>query len=238
VEHLRYLHQEFGIRHVFFYDDLFTYDRGRVEELCRLMVDGNVPVTYNCIARLEHVDRELVSLLRRSGCWQLNFGIESGDPAVLKRHRKFLALDEVRERLSMVKASGMRVKGLFMIGLPGEDEVAIRRTIDYAVSLPLDEINVTKFTPFPGAPVYRNIREAGEFDEEWPAMNCMNFVFVPHGMTRERLEELYDEFIRRFFRRPRIYSGYGRMLWQSPHSIALFLRNLPEILKFALKQGW
>lgn len=237
-EHMAYLHRDFGIRHVFFYDDLFTFDRPRVEELCRLLEKSRLPVTYNCIARLEHVDPELVALLKRSGCWQVNFGIESGDPQVLKKHRKFLELDEVSRKLRMVKESGMRVKGLFMIGLPGEGEEAIRRTIDYALRLPLDEINVTKFTPFPGAPIYRNIREEGEFNEDWPAMNCMNFVFVPRGMTRERLEELYNELIRSFYRRPRIHWGYAQMLWKSPHSIGRFLGSLPEIIKFERKQKW
>ncbi|HEY6873236.1 MAG TPA: radical SAM protein [Geobacteraceae bacterium] len=237
-EHLTMLHRDFGIRHVFFYDDLFTFDRARVEELCRLLEKSRLPVTYNCIARLEHVDRELVALLKRSGCWQVNFGIESGDPQVLRQHRKFMELDDVQGKLRMVKDSGMRVKGLFMLGLPGEDEAAIRRTIDYALTLPLDEINVTKFTPFPGAPVYRTIREQGEFNEEWPLMNCMNFVFVPRGLTKERLEELYNEFIRSFYRRPRIHLGYAGMLWKSPHSMAKFFRNLPEIVRFQLKQKW
>lgn len=238
VEHLRLLHLDFGIRHVFFYDDLFTFDRNRVERFCLLMEQKRVPVTYNCIARLEHVDRELVALLKRSGCWQVNFGIESGDPEIVARHRKLYQLERVREKLAMVRESGMRVKGLFMMGFPGETEQSIRRTIDFAVSLPLDEVNVTKFTPFPGAPAFATIREHGEFEEDWPAMNCMNFVFVPHGLTRERLEELYNEFIRRFYHRTRIHWGYTRMLWKSPHSIAVFLRNLPEILRFELKQKW
>lgn len=238
IEHLTYLYRDFGIRHVFFYDDLFTYDRDRVAEFCRLLRESRLPVTYNCIARLEHVDRELVDMLKGSGCWQVNFGIESGDPAILKKHRMYMPLDEVREKLWMVKRSGMRVKGLFMIGLPGEDEAAIRRTIDYALTLPLDEINVTKFTPFPGAPVYRNIRQHGEFTEEWSAMNCMNFVFIPFGLTREKLEGLYNEFISSFYRRSRIHRGYAGMLWKSPHSVATFLRNLPEILRFEMKQKW
>lgn len=238
VEHLRFLHRDFGIRHVFFYDDLFTFDRNRVERFCVLMEEKKVPVTYNCIARLEHVDGELLSLLKRSGCWQVNFGIESGDPQILSKHRKMYDLDEVGRKLRMVKESGMRVKGLFMMGFPGETEQSVRRTIDYALSLPLDEVNVTKFTPFPGAPVYRTIRDFGEFDEHWPSMNCMNFVFVPHGMTRERLEELYSQFIRRFYRRTRIHWGYAQMLWKSPHSIGVFLRNLPEIIRFEMKQKW
>jgi len=238
IEHMAMLNRKYGIRHVFFYDDLFTFDRKRVARFCELKEQKQLQVTYNCIARLEHVDAELLALLKGSGCWQVNFGIESGDPDVLKKHRKFFGLDEVGRKLKMVRDAGMRVKGLFMIGLPGEDETAIRRTIDYALSLPLEEINVTKFTPFPGAPVYKTIRDFGEFDEQWPKMNCLNFVFVPHGMTRDQLEKLYNEFISRFYRRSRIHWGYTRMIWKSPHSIKTFLKNLPAILAFELKQKW
>lgn len=238
IEHMAMLNRKYGIRHVFFYDDLFTFDRKRVARFCELKEEKKLQVTYNCIARLEHVDAELLALLKGSGCWQVNFGIESGDPEVLKKHRKFFGLDEVGRKLKMVRDAGMRVKGLFMIGLPGEDEEAIRRTIDYALSLPLEEINVTKFTPFPGAPVYKTIRDFGEFDEQWPKMNCLNFVFIPHGMTKDQLENLYNEFISRFYRRSRIHWGYTKMIWKSPHSIKTFLKNLPAILAFELKQKW
>ena len=238
VEHLAMLSRDYGIRHVFFYDDLFTFDRRRVAAFCELKEKKGLKMTYNCIARLEHVDAELIGLLKRSGCWQVNFGIESGDPEILKQHRKFFGLDDVGQKLRMVRQSGMRVKGLFMVGLPGEDESAIRRTIDYALTLPLDEINVTKFTPFPGAPVYATIRDHGEFDENWELMNCVNFVFIPHGMTKDQLERLYNEFISRFYRRSRIHWGYTKMIWKSPHSVLSFLRNLPAILKLEMKQKW
>lgn len=238
LEHVAMLHRTYGIRHVFFYDDLFTFDRKRIAEFCELKARKRIKVSYNCIARLEHVDAELLTLLKGSGCWQVNFGIESGDPEVLKKHRKFYGLDEVGQKLMMVKKAGMRVKGLFMVGLPGEDETAIRRTIDYALSLPLDEINVTKFTPFPGAPVYSTIRDFGTFDESWELMNCINTVFVPNGMTKEQIDALYDEFIRRFYHRSRISLGYAKMLWKSPHSIYSFLSHLPELLAFQMKQKW
>jgi hypothetical protein len=69
-------------------------------------------------------------------------------------------------------------------------------------------------------------------------MNCVNFVFIPHGMTKDQLEGLYNEFISRFYRRNRIHLGYAKMVWKSPHSIRHFLRHLPEILKFEMKQKW
>jgi len=238
VEHLAMLSRDYGIRHVFFYDDLFTTDRKRVAEFCELKERRGLKVGYNCIARLEHVDGELLQLLKRSGCWQVNFGIESGDPEVIRKHRKYYGLDEVQNKLQLVHDTGMRVKGLFMVGLPGETPGSIRRTIDYALALPLDEINVTMFTPFPGAPVYAGIREHGEFIEEWPLMNCVNPVFVPRGMTREELQGLYDEFIRRFYRRHRIHRGYAAMLWKSPHSIVSFLKNLPAIIRLEREKKW
>ncbi len=238
IEHLTMLNRDYGIRHVFFYDDLFTMDRKRVAEFCELKERSGLKVRYNCIARPEHVDRELLQLLERSGCWQGNFGIESGDPEVIRKHRKYYGLDEVRSKLQMVKETGMRVKGLFMVGLPGETEASIRRTIDYALDLPLDEINVTMFTPFPGAPVYATIREHGTFNEEWPLMNCINSVFVPHGMTEAQLQNLYDEFIRRFYRRAQIRWGYTTMLWRSPHSVLSLLKHLPAIIRLQREKKW
>lgn len=233
-EHVRYLRDRFGLRHVTFYDDLFTYDRPRVVELCEMLARKPLGVTFSCDLRVNHVDAELVDLLRAAGCFQAAFGIESGDESILKRHRRDPRLTRFHEVASMLSKAGIRVKGLFMMGLPGEDEAAIRRTMDLALSLPLDDVNVAKFTPFPGAPLYRNVREFGTFDEDWRKMNCMNFVFIPKGLTHERLEQLYSQFLMSFYNRRRIGWGYFTMLWRSPHSWYTFLRHSPAFLGFGL----
>lgn len=69
-------------------------------------------------------------------------------------------------------------------------------------------------------------------------MNCVNPVFIPHGMTKDELQGLYDEFIRRFYRRHRIHWGYATMLWKSPHSIVSFLKNLPAIIRLEREKKW
>ncbi len=233
-EHMRYLRDRFGIRHVTFYDDLFTFDRERVVKLCTLLVERPLGVTFACDVRVNHIDAELARMLRAAGCYQAAFGIESGDASVLKAHRRDPRLEPVAEAARVLRKAGMRVKGLFMIGLPGEDEAAIRRSMDFALSLPLDEVNLAKFTPFPGAPLYPSIRQHGTFDEDWSQMNCMNFTFVPNGLTRERLEELYSQFIISFFNRPRIWWGYITMVWRSPHSVLTFFRHAPSFVAFGM----
>ncbi|NTU60608.1 MAG: radical SAM protein, partial [Deltaproteobacteria bacterium] len=232
-EHLRYLKERFGVRHVNFYDDQFTFHRKRVEEFTRLMVDRPLGVTFNCAVRAEHVDLDLLRQMRAAGCWMVSLGIETGDEELLAQHRQNANLDLLAEKIRLIKKAGIRTKGLLMIGLPGESEESVRKSMKYVFSLPVDDFNLAKFTPFPGSPVYERIRDLGEFDEDWAKMDCMHFQFIPKGMTKERLEVLFHEFYKAHFMRPRIGLSYLAMLWKSPDSWLRFVRNLWKFIQFA-----
>jgi len=129
--------------------------------------------------RVGHADAELLRMLKDAGCLMVSVGIESADPALLARHKAGVKVDEVRETVARIQFAGLRAKGLFMMGLPGETEESIRRTSDFALELGLDDMNMTKFTPFPGAPIWKTLAEEGEMNEDWRLMNCLHFVFVP-----------------------------------------------------------
>jgi len=230
VEMLAHLRRTFGIRHVNFYDDLFTFSRPRVEAFCEGLLGSGLKVTFNCAVRAEHVDQELLRLMKRAGCWMVSLGIESGDEALLARHRSAADLDAVRERVGWIKEAGLRAKGLFMLGLPGETEETAAATVALALSLPLDDVNLAKFTPFPGSPLYRKILDYGQFEEDWPLMNCLNFVFVPHGLTRDRLDQLHRQFYRSYFERPEVLLRYAAMAWHSPDSWRRLALNLKDFL--------
>jgi radical SAM superfamily enzyme YgiQ (UPF0313 family) len=141
-------------------------------------------------------------------------------------------LENIRAMVHLIKKAGIRVKGLFMLGLPGETEESIARSMEYVLSLPLDEFNLAKLTPFPGAPMYGDIGEHGRFDENWELMNALNFTFVPKGFSRESLEERYREFNRRYYARPRVLLNYATMIWKSPDSWRRFWMDLPTFLRF------
>jgi radical SAM superfamily enzyme YgiQ (UPF0313 family) len=231
-EHLRYLKERFGIRHINFYDDQFTFNRKRVEEFTARMADRPLGMTFNCAVRAEHVDAELLRRMKGAGAWMVSLGIETGDPALLAQHRQNADLDLLARTIRTIKAEGLRTKGLLMMGLPGETEESIRRSMEYVFSLPVDDFNLAKFTPFPGSPVYEKIHELGDFDEDWEKMDCMSFRFVPRGMTEERLEELFREFHVRHYKRAKVLAGYVAMLWKSPDSWLRFARNLGDFVRF------
>ncbi|MBI4764272.1 MAG: cobalamin B12-binding domain-containing protein [Deltaproteobacteria bacterium] len=231
-EHLKYLNNRFHIRHINFYDDQFTFNRKRVEAFARLMIDNPLGMTFNCAVRAEHIDLDLARRMKEAGCWMISLGVETGDADLLAQHRKNPNLEMLAEKIRMIHKVPIRVKGLLMLGLPGETESSIRKSMDYVFSLPIDDINVSKFTPFPGTPLYEKAHELGTFEEDWERMDCMNFLFVPQGMTAELLEKLFIRFYRKHFMRPKMLLGYLSMIWRSPDSWKRFLSNLGGFLRF------
>ncbi len=231
VDHLVYLKQRFGIRHVGLYDDNFMMKRAHVTEFAELLLKRRLGITFNCIGRSDHLDAELLQLMKRAGCWMINIGIESGDEELIQQHRKNAQQARVVDAIRMIQAAGIRVKGLFMMGIPGETAESIQSTIDFVLRHRLDDANLTKFTPFPGSPIYARVREQGRFDEDWDKMNCTNFVFIPNGLSLEQLERDYLRFYRSFWGGPRGLARVMSMAWKSPESLWRFVSQFPAFLE-------
>jgi radical SAM superfamily enzyme YgiQ (UPF0313 family) len=219
-EHMRYLRDSFGVRHINIYDDLFTVHRGRIIELCRKLSDRPLGLRFNCAVRVGHADKELLDMLKAAGCLMVSIGIESGDEQVLARQKAGVDLQGVRRTVHRIKDKGLRVKGLFMMGLPEETAESIRKTSDFALSLGLDDMNMAKFTPFPGAPVWKEIPSLGTFECRWPLMNCLNFVFLPQGIDSfQTLDRLYNWHVQRFYRSKPWRRKFARRFWQHRESL-------------------
>jgi radical SAM superfamily enzyme YgiQ (UPF0313 family) len=228
-EHMKHLRTKFGVRHINIYDDLFTANRPRIVELCDKLLREPLGINFNCAVRVGYTDDDLLKMLKDAGCLMVSLGIESADPQMLARHKSGVSLDDVRDTVRRIQAAGLRAKGLFMMGLPGETEDSIHRTSDFIIALGLDDMNMAKFTPFPGAPLWANIREEGTFNEDWRLMNCLNFVFVPQGIaSQERLDHLYNKHVKRFYSDGVWRNKFRKRIWQHRKSLMYLLRHLPS----------
>ncbi len=186
-------------------------------------------MNFNCAVLVGHADDGLLGLLKKAGCLMVSLGIESADPEMLKRHKAGVKLEAVRDTVARIRKQGLRAKGLFMMGLPGETEDSVRGTCDFIMSLGLDDMNMAKFTPFPGAPLWNTIRNEGTFDEDWRLMNCLNFVFVPKGITsKERLDQLYNEHVKRFYSDKAWRNKFRKRILEHRKSLMYLLRHLPS----------
>ncbi|VAX24477.1 Fe-S oxidoreductase [hydrothermal vent metagenome] len=231
LTHMVELHKKYGINHFNIYDDLFTLKRKRVEEFCELLAKSPYPLSFNCAARIGHVDRDLLRHLKRGGCWMISLGVESGDQELLNLHKTGVDLNEVKEMVDMIHSEGMHVKGLFIMGLPGETERTIRNTQKYIQEAGFDDMNLAKFAPFPGSPSHATIQEYGEYTEDWNTLNCMNFVFLPRAFKSFReMNRIYGEIVQEFYTSPKAKRRFVYFMVRYPHNLMMILKNLRSML--------
>ena len=233
-DHMKHLRDRFGVYHINFYDDLFTAKKQRVFDLCDLLIERPLGMQFNCAIRTGHTSDEMLQKLKQAGALMVSMGIESADPEMMERHKAGVTLEAVKKTVEQIHAAGLRAKGLFIFGMPGETPETVKATSDFILSLDLDEMNMTKFSPLYGAPIWDECVSgvSGEFHEDWRLMNCLNFVFLPKGFkSREEMDALYNWHIMRFYNSKQYHRRFARRLWQHRWSLWHLIKNVPRVIQ-------
>ncbi|MBP7692638.1 MAG: radical SAM protein [Anaerolineales bacterium] len=182
--------KKLGINHIHMYADLFTVSREQVMEMCRLMIEQNLNITFTSNSRVDYVDEEMLQLMGKAGCTLISWGIESGSEQVLKHARKGAYPDKARQALVWAKAAGIMNWGYFIIGLPTETEETIQQTIKFAKSLPLDIALFHVAAPYPGTPFFFEVVKNGWFRSgtRWEQVDMDKGTVLDYpGLPAERL---------------------------------------------------
>lgn len=198
-----------GYDSVIFYDDIFTLDRRRVIDLCREMISRKLNMKWTCFTRTQCVDKDLCDLMRRAGCYLVTFGCESANDKTLNLLRKGLTQEVNSKGIDIASQSGLLTSSSFMIGLPGESEIDIIETIQYARRSRLLFAVFPIFEPFKGTPIYDTCLERGSWHELEGQANTLlpsqAEVWVPDTMQREDVVRLAGKaFFSFYFYPPRL----------------------------------
>jgi len=138
TDHLEYLVSKYDIKHVSFEDDNFSFNIERSKQILKEIIKRGTKISRDAPngIRADRLDFELAQLMKKSGCVELCFGIESGDQRVLDEIiNKNLKLDSVMKTMEICKKVGIKTKAFFVIGFPGEKMENIKKTADLALKL-------------------------------------------------------------------------------------------------------
>jgi radical SAM superfamily enzyme YgiQ (UPF0313 family) len=149
------------IKNFLVHSDVFTVNKEIAIELCQAMINQGLKFKWICNSRVDTVDKELLSWMKKAGCWMINYGIESGSQKVLDQAKKGITLSQIKKAVYLTKEVGIKVWGYFMIGLPGENQATVRKTIKLAKELPLDLANFAVAAPYPGTEFYELVKRNG-----------------------------------------------------------------------------
>jgi len=149
-------HEKHGVREIDIFDSSFTVNKERVMKICRLLSANGLgrKMIWDVRSRVDTIDEEMLIALREAGCYRIFYGIESGNPEILKTLRKQVDLGRVERIVRMTDKLGISAFGYFLIGSPGETPDTARQTVDFARKLPLDFAIFNALTPFPRTELY------------------------------------------------------------------------------------
>lgn len=209
---LKHLKKNYGIKEFMLYDDNFVMFKQNLIKLLNMLITEKLDLTWSCNARVDMINEEMLHLMARAGCWQISYGIETGNQEIMNRLEKNITREKVLRAIEISRKTGIRTVGYFMIGHFGETQQTIEETIQFACDSGLDDFRMSFFTPLPGTKASLIAGQYGEFDNDWGKMNLFSPVFVPSGMTKEQLINGQKRAIRKFFFRPKVVSSYLKMI--------------------------
>ena len=163
---VRLLHGRFGLDYLGIRDDTFSADRGRVLEFCRALEEERLGVLWNCQSRVTLVDEAMLLAMKRAGCDQVQFGIESASPAVQRRLNKPVPPGRIRAALAACRRAGILSSAYFITGVPGQGEADLEADRDLFRHDRLQDGIVSPLAYFPGTALFEAAERAGEADRE------------------------------------------------------------------------
>jgi len=198
----------YGLREINFFDDTFTINRKRVIDICNKIIERQLDIFWVCLARTNFIDEELVQIMKDAGCRKISFGFESGDQNILNLMRKKTTVDLGRKAVNAVRGSGVLVHGSFMLGNVGETEDTIKKTIQFANSLDLDNATFFITTPYPGTDLYKIARSIGSLSDDtpWedfaPLSNAVP-ILVQNNLSADQLFYWQKKAFKKFYLNPK-----------------------------------
>lgn len=167
IAEIQLLIEKFGIKEIKFYDDVFTLDKKRIISLCNKLKELDLDIPWTCETRVNLVNDKLLKIMKDSGCYMIEYGIESGNQTILNNLRKDITLEQIIDAFKLTQAAGIDTVAYFMIGSPGETPDTIRDTIDFAKKIDPDFVQFSLTTPYPGTDLYDLAIKEGYVPTEW-----------------------------------------------------------------------
>jgi len=149
VDEIEHVQSTYGRTAFMFNDDTFTLKDKWINAFLDELERRELNIIWKCYSRVNRVDRSMLERMHRTGCRAMSYGLESGSDEMLKKIRKQIDKDGVREAIQWCSEIGIEATGSFVFGFPWDTRETMRETIQFALELPLTRTFCNIATPYP-----------------------------------------------------------------------------------------
>ncbi|MCW5202210.1 radical SAM protein [Desulfobulbus sp. US4] len=237
VDELEYIIANFPeLKAIFFEDDTFPANKKRCIAICEEMIRRKIKISWTANARVD-LDQETMRVMKKAGCRCLCVGFESGNQQLLDTMKKGITLEQSRTFMEAARKTGILIHGCFMVGLPGETQETMQETLDLAISLQPDAIQMYPVMVYPGTAAYawykqKNLITSKDFSQWLTPSGLHNTVIQGENLSAEELVRFCDQARKKFYLRPGyILYKFVQML-RHPTEIRRTLKSVRTFAKY------
>lgn len=227
--------EKYQVKEIDIYDDCFNADLARAEKILDLIIEKKLNIKLRFVngIRANLVNRSFMGKMKKAGCIEVAYGIESGDQDVLDKIPKIVLLEEIRKAVKYSKEAGIFTVGFFILGLRGDNEKTMQKTIDFAKEIEVDAAFFSILTPYPGTHLWDLIEKDGkflikDFDDLHHSSGKMTFCH-PDFPPASLVEKMYRKAHREFYFSPK-YIFKRLLALRNWRQLALSIRGLSNII--------
>ncbi len=233
---------KYGAKEIHFYDDDFTLNMQRAEEICDEILRRGIKIIWSCTTRVDLINERLLKKMKAAGCWLISYGVESGNQKILDAINKGFSVEQIISAFDLTKKIGIKTLAFFMVGLPGETKTTIQETIDLSKKIRPDFVSWGILIVHPGSDFFKLIQE-GKYpgklkmlDEKKNLAGTFfgkgNFTIFEDNLTFDQLREAVKRANREFYLRPK-YLFRTLISIRSFSNLMHYFRGGLEVIKSA-----
>jgi anaerobic magnesium-protoporphyrin IX monomethyl ester cyclase len=165
VEQMEQLYRK-GITFFYVSDDTFTMRKDRVIQICKKIIEKDLKITWFAISRVNYVNEEMLYWMRKAGCIQISYGVESGSEKIRNILNKNIKTDDIRRAFTLTTMYGILARAYFIYGSPGESWETIQETIDLICEIKPLSIIFYILDIFPGTALYEDFKRRTKLNDD------------------------------------------------------------------------
>jgi radical SAM superfamily enzyme YgiQ (UPF0313 family) len=208
---INHLINNYGIRDLMILDDNFLLSKDKLFKICDAIINDKLDLTWYCMGHARTMTEDRLRKIRQAGCWFIELGIESGNDEILKKIKKNTTKKEVANAVYLAKKAGLKTKGNFIFGFPGDTLDTIKESIRFALDIKIDFFQQNFLTVWPGCEIFSQIRNDDNsyeyYNSSWDTLAHQRITFVPKGLSKVELITASKNAFRKFYLRPKIIFG-------------------------------
>lgn len=198
ISEIKFLIEKYGAKEIMLWDDTFGIFKNWTLKFCDMIKP--LKITWSVWMRVNLANKEVLKKMSESGCWHISYGVESGNQKVLDTIKKGFTIQQVKDAFKWTHEVGMEARGTFIFGLPNDTWETMMDTINIAIEINADYAQFQLLTPYPATELWDTAKEYGDFLITDLSKYTIWFpVFVPRGLTKEKLEEAHKLAYRKFY---------------------------------------